>query len=181
VALAAPSTLVVVLHMAEDLKDLLRKEGIDPKGVLVMRHAPTKSRKLRAALPSLAKDDPDVFNAYQTTQPPRVEAAMAKAEYVASFIWHEPGKAIFAGLYHNLGGDEIACADLREKPAYKKLAEIDPESDAAFTRETCILFRLEPMEVLSGLRGRLVIHWPPTERSWYRWADNFPFTVDKIA
>jgi len=65
VALAVPANLVVVLHMAEDLKDLLRKEGIDPKGVLVLRHAPTKYPKMRAALPSLAKDHPDVFNAYR--------------------------------------------------------------------------------------------------------------------
>jgi hypothetical protein len=181
VTLAVPATLVVVLHMAEDLKDLLRKEGIDPKGVLVLRHAPTKCPKLRAALPSLAKDRPDVFNFYQSTQWPKMEAAMAKAEYVASFIGHEPGKAIFVGLYDNLGDEEVACADLRKTQAYKELAEIGPGSVASLTRETCILFRLERMEVLSGLRGRLIIHWPPKERNWHRWADKNHFTVDKIA
>jgi hypothetical protein len=163
--------------MTQDLKDLLREEGVDPKGVLVLRHAPTEYPKLRAALLRLALNQPDVFNAYQTTQWPKVERAMAKAEYVASFIGHEPGKAVFVGLYHNLGGVEIACADLRKMEVYRELERIDPGSDASFTRKTCILFDLKRLDVLSEERGRMVIHWPPTERSWYRWSNKNAFVV----
>ena len=42
-----------------------------------------------------------LYNAYQQTQGKVVEKAMKKAEYVASFIGHEPGKALFVGLYKN--------------------------------------------------------------------------------
>jgi hypothetical protein len=49
--------------------------------------------------PLLAADRPDLFNAYQQTQGRKVEKAMTKAGYVASFIGHEPGKALFVGLY----------------------------------------------------------------------------------
>ena len=40
-----------------------------------------------------------MFNAYQQTQTERVEGAMSRARYVASFIGREAGKALFIGLY----------------------------------------------------------------------------------
>ena len=83
-----------------NLNELLRAKNIniDPQDVLVLRHTPKESR-LKRALPQLAAEKPDVFNAYQQTQGAAVEKAMKRAKFVASFIGHEPGKALLVGLY----------------------------------------------------------------------------------
>jgi hypothetical protein len=86
--------------------DLLAKENIDPRGVLVLRHTPRpEDRQLKKVLPWLAAEHPKIFNAYQQTQGPTVETDMLKAKYVASFIGLEKRKgsaehsAVFIGLY----------------------------------------------------------------------------------
>jgi hypothetical protein len=84
-----------------ELNDLFQKNGIDPRQVLVLRHRP-KEPKLNRALPRLAAERPDVFNAYQSIQASSLERAMKAMTgtgFVASFIGHEPGKALFVGLY----------------------------------------------------------------------------------
>jgi hypothetical protein len=63
-----------------------------------MRHTPKES-KLKKVLPWLAAEKPDVFNAYQQTHGPHVERSMLRSRYVASFIGHQLGKALFIGLY----------------------------------------------------------------------------------
>jgi hypothetical protein len=63
--------------------DILVKQGIDNASVLVFRHTPEEG-KLREVFPWLADEHPNVFNAYQSTQTRKVEAAMLKAKYVAS-------------------------------------------------------------------------------------------------
>jgi len=82
-----------------DLNGLLKRQGIDSRQVLVMRHRPSSEPQFAEILPSLAAGRPDLFNAYQGTQNRRVEKAMLGAEHVASFIGHGPGKALFVGLY----------------------------------------------------------------------------------
>ena len=81
-----------------DLKDLLIAKGIDPRQVLVLRHRPSEPR-FNKALRRWAAEKPDMFNAYPQTQTRKVEKAMTGAGYVASFIGHAPGKALFVGLY----------------------------------------------------------------------------------
>ena len=84
-----------------NLNDLLLAKSIDPKHVLVLRHRPPEP-KLNKVLPRLAAEEPDVFNAYQQTQGEKLERAMQAMTgtgYLASFIGHEPGKALFVGLY----------------------------------------------------------------------------------
>src|SRR5262245_55494332 len=81
-----------------ELNDLLAKDGIDPKTVLVLRHCPTE-REFRKVLPWLAAERSDTYNAYQQAQNPTVENAMQRAAYVASLIGHEAGRALFIGLY----------------------------------------------------------------------------------
>ena len=68
---------------AVEFNDLLGKEGIDPKTVLVLRHRP-RERELRKVLPWLAAERPDTYNAYQQQQSPSVETAMVKADDVRS-------------------------------------------------------------------------------------------------
>jgi hypothetical protein len=81
-----------------DLNALLTNGHIDPRQAIVMRHRPHEP-ELRKVLPWLAAEKPDVFNAYQQTQNEKVERAMLEAKFVASFIGHEPGKALFVGVY----------------------------------------------------------------------------------
>jgi hypothetical protein len=60
------------------LNDLLRAKGFDPSTVLVLRHRPHEP-ELRRVLPWLAAEQPEVFNAYQSTQTERAEQAMTLA------------------------------------------------------------------------------------------------------
>ena len=96
-----------------NLNDLLRGKSIDPKQVLVMRHRPSEPG-LNKVMPWLAAERHDLYNAYQQAQGEKVERVMQKANYVASFIGKEPGKALFIGLYSIDGWEEMAfqkCAD----------------------------------------------------------------------
>lgn len=86
-----------------DLKDLLAKHQIDPRTVPVLRHTP--KGRLRKVFPWLAADHPVVFNAYRQTQSAEVEKRMKTASYVASFVGHELGHALFIGLYQRHGED----------------------------------------------------------------------------
>jgi hypothetical protein len=81
-----------------ELNDLLRGKEIEPREVLVLRHRPTEP-DLNKVLPLLAADKPDLFNAYQQTQGETLEKTMLSASDVASFIGHEPGRALYVGLY----------------------------------------------------------------------------------
>lgn len=83
------------------LNDLLLAEDFDPQHVLVFRHRPHQPA-LNKVLPWLAAEKPEVFNAYQQTQGERLESVMSKMSgtgHVASFIGHEPGRAVFVGVY----------------------------------------------------------------------------------
>jgi hypothetical protein len=100
--------------------DLLAGAGIEPSGVIVFRHRPLEP-ELRKVLPWLANERPDVFNAYQQTQTPRVEKAMKRAQFVASFIGHEAGKALFVGLYKLVGWKALSRKQLLRIPAHREL------------------------------------------------------------
>ncbi len=80
-----------------NFNDLLTGKHINPDDVLILRHRPDEP-ELRKVLPWLAAEKPDIFNAYQQTQGRRVEKAMLSARFAASFIGHEPSKAVFIGL-----------------------------------------------------------------------------------
>lgn len=99
-----------------DLNDLLKGKGINPESVLVFRHRPTEP-PLYKVLPWLAAEKPDIFNAYQQTQGEKVEKAMTSASYVASFIGHAAGKALFIGLYSIDGSKPLTREDYWQIPA----------------------------------------------------------------
>jgi len=165
--------------MELEFNDLLRKGDINPERVLVLRHRPTEP-ELRKALPWLASEHPDIFNAYQATQNPRAEAAMSRAAHVAAFIGHEPGKAVFVGLYRQCGNRPINSDDFQKSDAYKELRKLGMRADSADTKSNCLLFDLQLLEILSNWRGRLIVRWPPPEIGWFRWADRNQMRVDAI-
>lgn len=158
-----------------DLNDLLNESSIDPDMTLVLRHRP-KERKLRRVLPWLAVEKPEVFNAYQQTQGPKVEKQMLKASHVASFIGHEPGRALFVGLYENCGQKTSRKADRKQIPACCELAKYDHEDGGA----KLLWFDLVLTKHLCDWAGKLIVRWPTPEVVWSRWSGKNEFDVFAI-
>ena len=154
-----------------NLNDLFRNEGIDPKNVLVFRHRPHE-RELNKVLPWLAAEKPDVFNAYQQTQGEKLQNVMETMQgtgYVASFIGNEPGKALFIGLYSIGSSKPLTFDDYWRVPAFIEMKMFGMKG---FTKEefrTSVLwFDLALTDVYAAWKGKLIIGWPPPERSWWR-------------
>jgi hypothetical protein len=125
---------------------------------------------------SLAADHPAVFNAYQQTQPELVENRMKKASYVASFIGHEPGYALFIGLYQRHGQKRKTPSQIRSEPAVQQLEMFGfpPE------KVSRLWFDLRLREDFFGQwKGKLVVKWPGKERSWHRFV--VPSNLFKIS
>lgn len=157
-----------------ELNDLLRKANpkIDLSHVLILRHRPKES-ELNKVLPLLAAERPDLFNAYQQTQGQSVERAMLRTSFVASFIGHEPGKALFVGLY-TVGKSKPLTREgywrIREHIELKQLGMNGfTEKDS---RREILWFDLElERSFYTSWKGKLIVRWPGNERSWWRRAD----------
>jgi len=162
-----------------EFNDLLTKGGIDPKTVLVLRHCPTE-REVRKVLPWLAAERHDVYNAYQQVQHINVENAMTKADYVASFIGHEAGKALFIGLYHRGQWRPLTHAQYWRVPANIELRTFGMCGFVEGERESVLWFHLTPTDFYKEWKGRLVVDWPPPERSWWRWANRNVIPVSTV-
>ena len=159
------------------LQDLLRAQGIAPETVLVMRHRPQESALFKV-LPWLAAEHPDVFNAYQQTQGERVEAALQTAKYVASFIGRESGKALFVGLFGIGGTKPLTQEQFWRVPANLELRKhgmrgFSPTEE----RPTVLWFDLSITPFYAQWKGKLIVSWPPPERSWWRRAHRNEMTV----
>ncbi len=163
------------------LNDLLVRQGIDPKCVLVFRHRP-KEPLLNKVLPWLAADSPDVFNAYQQTQGEKVERvmqAMVGTGYVASFIRREAGTALFAGLYSIASSHSLDREAFARIPAHKQLAQFGAAEWNA-SRSSLAWFELAPVDFYTQWKGKLVVEWPPPERSWWRRAHRNDMSVQAV-
>src|SRR5690242_3774653 len=110
------------MRTAVNLNDLLRAKNIDAAKVLVFRHRPNEP-ELNRVLPWLAAEKPDIFNAYQQTQTEKVEKAMKGAGYVAAFIRHAPGQALFVGLYEVGTTKPLNREQFWSVPAYAELKQ----------------------------------------------------------
>jgi len=105
-----------------DFTSILTGKDIDPHNVLVLRHRPSEPQ-FRKVLPWLAAEKPHVFNANQQTQSEKLENAMMGMKYLASFIGHEAGKALFVGIY-SIGKSKPMTYDQYWKlPAHVELKE----------------------------------------------------------
>jgi hypothetical protein len=161
-----------------EFNDLLAKKKFSTARVLVMRHRPTEP-ELRKVLPWLAADRPEIFNAYQQTQSEAAEKALAKADYLASFIGQEPGRATFVGLYKVGSKTPLTFREYWKIPAYR---EMKAWGHAGFSgkRQSILWFELTLQEFYSDWKGRLIVNWPRPERSWCRWAARNEFKVDSV-
>lgn len=160
-----------------NMNDVFRLAGIEPEKVIVLRHSPFEP-EVRKILPWLAAENPDVFNAYQQTQGEKLESSLQKAAYVASFIGHEPGKALFVGLYAIGKSKPLTHEKYWQVPTYVELKKFGLRG---FTKESgrasILWFDLKLDESFyPSWKGKLVVGWPAPERSWWRRAhrNNFP-------
>jgi len=160
-----------------DLNDLLRKKDINPQQVLVLRHRPPEPG-LSKVFRWLAAEKPDVFNAYQQTQGAKVEKAMKGAAYVASFVGHEAGKALFVGLYSAGDSKPLSRQEYWQVPAYIEMKTFGMKGFTEETGRTSVLwFDLVPTDFCASWKGKLIVAWPPLDRNWWRWAHRNEFPV----
>lgn len=150
-----------------EFNDLLAKAGIDPKTVMVMRHRPTE-KALRAVLPWMAAEKPEIYNAYQSSHGEVVEKALAKAGYLASFIGHAPGHAVLVGLYEVAGYTRVSVDEFWSLPGNAYLRELGTKGPN--DERHSFWFDLRPHPCFAQWKGKLVIEWTGIERSWWRWA-----------
>jgi hypothetical protein len=165
-----------------DLHYLLSGGGIDVSGgrVLVMRHVPDPP--LRKVFPWLAADRPEIFNAYQQMQAPKVEKQLAVATHVVSCIGHRPKEALFVGVYRVSGQRPLSFEKYLALPENKELRRL---GDRGWPNEHARPFPMmwtdmQLEAVLQQWKGKLVFDWPPPEVSWVRRAERNTFTVKAI-
>lgn len=162
------------------LNDLLAKERIDVRQTLVLRHRPMEP-ELRRVLPWLAAERPEVFNVYQQTQRPTAERAIARARYVASFIGHEPGRAVYVGTYIVEGSRPMTQAECEAVPAYAEMKKFGMRGFGGHeSGESVLWFDLALTKSYTDWKGKLIIRWPPPERSWWRRAHRNEMAVAAI-
>ena len=161
------------------LNDLLNIEGIDPTEVLVMRHRPTEPG-LRKVLPWLAAERPDVYNAYQQAQVPKAESALLRAGYLASFIGHEAGRALYVGLYKVGNHKTLTRKKYWSIPANKEMKSFGMTGFDLRGRTSVLWFEMELTDFYAHWKGKLIVDWPGGERSWHRWASRNEFFVQSI-
>lgn len=165
-----------------NLNDLLKGKDIDPQRVIVLRHRP-REPELSKVFPWLAAEKPDVFNAYQQTQGEKLERAMhamTGAGYVASFIGQGPGKALFVGLYSIAASKPLTYEEYWQIPAYiemKTKFEMKGWDISKEDRASKLWFDLKLTDFYAHWKGRLIVGWPPPERSWWRRAHRNEFPV----
>jgi hypothetical protein len=162
-----------------DLNDLFLGKGIDPKGVIVFRHRPYEP-ELNKALPLLASDRPDLFNAYQQTHGKKVEKALLSAKYVASFIRHGSAKALFIGLYSVGKTKCLTQSQYWRVPAHAELKRLGMVGFATGRRTSCLWFDLKLVDFYCDWKGKLIVDWPPPERSWWRRAHRNQMSINAI-
>jgi hypothetical protein len=154
-----------------NLNDLLLGKGIDPEHVLVFRHRPFEPQ-LNRVLPWLAAERSDLFNAYQQIQgSERLERAMQNMVgkgYIASFIGREAGKALFIGLYSIMKAKPITYDKYWRLPANTALKTFGMRGFTGEERPSILWFDLAPLDFYACWKGKMIVGWPPPERSWWR-------------
>lgn len=167
-----------------DFKDILRIACIDPDikdNVVLIRHRPFEP-KLAKVMPWLISERPELFETYQSV-PGRPEKALQRARYMASFLGFRPGTAHFVGLYRIAESRELDFDGFWSIPSNQSLREFGYEGFTeqwAAKENTVRQFSFEPLETYANWRGKLVIDFPPPERSWFRLLDRGVFPVRAV-
>lgn len=164
-----------------NFNDLLLGKNINPEHVIVLRHRPHETQ-LNKVLPWLAATRRDLFNAFQQSQGEKLEKVMHKIEktgFVASFIGREAGKALFIGLYSINGSKSLTYDEfwkIRANTELKTFGMIGFKGE----RQSTLWFDLVPTDFYSSWKGKLIVRWPPPERSWWRRAHRNELPIHSI-
>lgn len=171
-----------------NFNDMLKSQKINPEDVIVFRHRPTEP-ELRKKLPWLAINRPELFNAYQQTQG-RINTEnslkrLVGKGYVASFIGHKSGQAIFVALYKITSSKSLSPKDYQEDRLFQELRDLGgklwfTDEFSESERPTLEWFNLQPTNFYSHWKGKLIVNWPPPELSWWRRAHNNDFSIHSV-
>ncbi|MDD2867214.1 HNH endonuclease [Neomegalonema sp.] len=132
--------------------DLLRAEGLDPREVILLRHATAKPPTPHG----LWLANRTAFDRYQSTQERRFQK-ICSTEHWASFVVEPDGGVLFVGLYR------AAREDSRKIAWPCPLIGTKLPADAN-------LYRLELLPHLSAFREVLRIRWGDGARAWIQYA-----------
>lgn len=133
------------------LNDILKRNGLDPKRVKLIRHS-LKHARCRVCYNAGFIDE------YQKIQK---ENFFNGCDYVLSFIGEPGTSAKFIGCYSVGKGKQI-------NEFFKPEGFPVPEM---FT-ESVYLFELQSSDIISDLKDRLIIDWGKATMSWHQWATN---------
>jgi hypothetical protein len=162
------------------MNGLLEQSGIEPRDVLLFRHRPGEPH-LNRIFDRIVAERRDLFDSYQGTHGPRTEAALQKAKYLASFIRHRAGTALFIGFYEVAGMRVMPVEACLARPLHRELMSLGMTGfKATDGRDSVIEFDLRLTDWHASWRERLIVTWPPPDRAWYRWADRNEFVVYAI-
>jgi hypothetical protein len=163
------------------LNALLEQSGVDPNSVLVMRHRPWET-SLNLVFDSIASEHSQLFDCYQSSHGPRTEAALKKAKYLASFIRHETGTALFIGLYSVDGFCMKTAEEIQSRPLHRELVAMGMSGDFSAQRSDQIAdFALTRTQWAGDWSQRLIVKWPGADRAWYQWAGRNRFEIVALA
>lgn len=157
---------------------LLTSAGIDPAQVMLLRHRPIEPA-MRRRLPWIVAERPDLFLVYQQIQWKAAEKAMTRAMHLASFVGQHAGQAVFAGLFDVRGSKPLSHAEYMALPGNQELMAYGMRGRGGDVPGS-LIFDLVPASAYADWIGRLVVDWPPPERSWWRWADRNAVPVRAI-
>lgn len=163
------------------VNELLEREGIDPNNVLVLRHRPYEA-DFNRVFPRLVAERPDLFNAFQSSHGEKLEGAMLRLVgrgYLASFIAHGPARALYVGIFKIVGCTEITYEAFWNRPDVQELKSLGMKGIPE-TRKSIVWFDLAPTDVLADWSQKLIVKWPPPERSWWRQAKRNAIEVAAI-
>lgn len=163
------------------LNELILRSSIALEDVLVFRHRPYEP-SLNRIFEWLVAERPDLFDCYQSNHAQRTESALMRAQYLASFIRHSPGTALFVGFYKVASYRRLTSEECMSRPCHRELMSLGMSGiKATEGRESLLEFALPITDWHVEWHGRLIIRWPGLERSWYRWADRNVFPIEAIA
>src|SRR5438270_1080430 len=128
-------TLMPEVNANLDLSHLLAMETIEAANarVAVARHAPSQPQ-LQRALPWLAAENHEIYNAYQQAQKPDA-TVLRHAAYLVSGIGHRRD-ALFIGLYKVLGSRSLSFDEywqISENQELKRLGMTWEDETASVT------------------------------------------------
>ena len=168
-----------------ELRDIFLAQGLNPTDIAVLFHVSDKP-KLHKALPMLAEQEPDLFDAFQNQHGPQVEATLKKRKFIATFVNVAANDYTYSGLFEVTGSHFQTMAELDADPRRVLLQQrYDDTVFADLGRQTGqagrLVFALEPRAETADLIGRLMVAKPVANRNYRFLADNLDCPIVEIA